>query len=333
VSFEKIDPYPWFLNKTLDLVVNEQLVRTRIKSSEWADSWRPFLGRLYDLWTAQYPKRFLVAIAGPPGTGKSVLAEQLHFIVHAGLFHKDAHAAALPMDGFHFPNAVLATHTRKLPDGSEIPLMSVKGQPDTIDVARLRRYMQRLIDRPEYVSWPGYSRSAHDVVPAKFKVHQSVNLVFIEGNYLLVDRGPFHGLPAMFDLRIYVDAPAPKIITTLVDRHIRGGKTLEAAKDWVKRIDLPNARLAEAFKAVADVTIERDREDDITAVTWRGEKPATSDAPELADVVLPPLAHPPGHGPKSADSAVGFIPPKSGDTHVGHPSPQPGPQTPPAPSE
>ena len=274
MALEHIDPYPWFLNKPLDLVVNEQMVRTRISSSEWADSWRPLLARIYDLWMQQSPRRYLIAVAGSPGAGKSVFAEQLHFIIDKGIFHKDAHTVALPMDGFHFPNTYLQAHTRKLADGTEIPLMSVKGQPDTIDVVRLRKYIQALVVRPEYVPWPGYSRFSHDVIPEKFKVHQSINIVIIEGNYLLVNRGPFQGLPEMFNLRIYVDAPAPKIIANLVDRHIHGGKSLEEAKDWVKRVDLPNARLAETTKNQADVIVDRDTDDDIASVTWKGEATA-----------------------------------------------------------
>ncbi len=287
MALEHIDPYPWFLNKPLELTVNEQLVRTRITSSEWADSWRPLLARLYDLWRAHFPRRYLVAIAGPPGAGKSVLAEQLRFIIEKGGLHRDAHAAALPMDGFHYPNAVLQEQVRKLPDGREIHLSSLKGHPDTYDVARLRRAIQTLIERPEFVMWPGYSRYIHDVVPDKYRVPQAMNLVIIEGNFLLLDRGHFQGVPALFNLRIYVDAPAPRIIANLMDRHIRGGRTVDDAKEWVKRIDLPNARTVESTKSAADVVIERDTDDDIASVTWRGEAPLPSSRPEIPDVPAP----------------------------------------------
>src|SRR4051812_47935284 len=143
------------------------MVHTRISASEWADHWRPFLGHLYDLWTAQMPKRYIIAMAGLPAAGKSVLAEQLDWVIDRGFFHKEAHSVALPMDGFHFPNAHLKSHHRTLADGTEISLYSVKGQPDTIDVPRLKRYIQMLVDRPGLVSWPGYSRFTHDVVPDK----------------------------------------------------------------------------------------------------------------------------------------------------------------------
>jgi len=316
LALEHIDPYPWFLNKPLDLVVNEQLVRTRITATEWADSWRPLLGRIYDLWRAHVTKRYLIAIAGPPGSGKSVFAEQLHFIIDKGILHKDAHTVALPMDGFHYPNSFLETHARRLPDGTEVKLSALKGQPETFDVARLQRYMKALIARPDYVPWPGYSRFSHDVVPDKFRVAASTNIVIVEGNYLLVNRGAFTGLPEMFDLRMYVDAPAPKIIANLVDRHIKGGKTLEEAKDWVKRIDLPNARMAESSRHQADVIIERDTDDDLAAITWKGEEAsagnkvgANAAAKTVPPAPAPGVPAPPAPGAPAATPAPPTVPP------------------------
>jgi putative kinase len=272
VALEHIDPYPWFLNRVLELGVNDQVVRTRISSSEWTDAWRPFLGKLYDEVMAHMPGRFLVGIAGPPGAGKSVFAEELNFIVEKGFLHKDVASAALGMDGFHFPNSYLQSHVRHLPDGGAVPLSSVKGAADTIDVPRMRRYLDALVSRPELMPWPGYSRYTHDVVPVAQQVPRGVNLVLIEGNYMLVNRGAFAGIPEMFHLRIYIDAPAPKIVANLVERHIQGGRTIEEAKEWVKRIDLPNARVAESSRQNADVVIERDTDNDIACILWKGEE-------------------------------------------------------------
>jgi len=69
------------------------------------------------------------------------------------------------------------------------------------------------------------------------------------------------------------------IIANLMDRHIHGGKSVDQAKDWVKRVDLPNARLVESTKSHADVVIERDTDDDIAAITWKGEEPIISSKP------------------------------------------------------
>ncbi len=297
MPLDQIDPYPWFLNKPLDLEVNDQLVRTRVHANEWVDHWRPFLGKLQDIWLDAQPRRLLVAIAGPPGAGKSVLAEQIHWMVERGLFHKKAHAIALPMDGFHYPNDYLSKNFRTLPDGSQIPLALVKGQPDTMDIRSFRQHLKLLVGRPDQMNWPGYSRFTHDVVPDKFRIHLSANLVIVEGNYLLVNRGPFLGVADIFDLRVYVDGPAPKIMASLMERHIAGGKTVEQAKDWVKRIDLPNARIAEASKSQADVVIERDHEDNLSAVIWRPDAPAKDPSPPAQTSPTPGQVPPPPASP------------------------------------
>ena len=125
------------------------------------------------------------------------------------------------------------------------------------------------------------------------------------------------GMPAMFDLRVYIDAPAAKIIANLVERHIRGGKDLQDAKDWVKRIDLPNARVAEATKGNADVVIERDTDEDLSSVVWKGETPTVNSkaAGEAAAVVVPAAAV------VSAAEAVPTAPGGAGDSGTPVPAP------------
>ncbi len=269
MSLDLIDPYPWFVNKPIDLKVNDQPIHVRITASQWTDFWRPFLARLLEMWKNAYPKRFIVAIAGPPGSGKSVFSEQLQWLVTKGFFHKKAASHTLPMDGFHYSNDYLESHKRKLPDGSEIPLAWVKGQPDTIDIPSLRRHLELLIQRPAEVAWPGYSRYTHDILPHLYRIHEPANLLFVEGNYLLLNAGPFKGITSFFDLKIYLDAPAAGVLSNLMDRHMRGGKSVEQAKEWVKRIDLPNARIAESTRANADLIIERNIESEISAMHWR----------------------------------------------------------------
>lgn len=266
---DPIEPFPWFLQKHLDLQNPEVPANTVISATEWSEHWRPLLAEILERFQKKRPHRFMVGIAGPPGVGKTIFAEQLNWLVFKGVIGRDARSMALPMDGFHFPQDLLKATTKKLPDGTEIHLSSLKGAPETFDVPAFRHAMQELIGRPEVVSWPGYSRFHHDVQPGKYRVHESTNLVFVEGNYVLLDRGLWQGIPRMFDLKIYIQGPAMKVLSNLMERHIKGGKSVEEAKLWVKKIDLVNTRIVESTKASADVIIEKNHDDDIVSVTWR----------------------------------------------------------------
>ena len=267
---EKIDPYPWFLSKQMRLMVNDRPLITKISPTEWAEQWRPFFAKLLET-QSHHPQRLMVAVVGPPGCGKSVFAEQLNWIIFRGFLGKELRSVALQMDGFHYPNSYLETHHRVLSDGAKIPLSWVKGQPDTFNIEALRNALGQLRACPEHVYWPGYSRITHDAVPNAHKIHSSTNIVIVDGNYLLSPKPPFTGMKSLFDLGIYIEAPTAKILSNLMERHMKGGKTMEEAKSWVKRIDLPNAKIAEQSKSFADVIVQRTSEEDLTGVIWKGE--------------------------------------------------------------
>ncbi|MFM2282162.1 MAG: Pantothenate kinase, partial [Pseudomonadota bacterium] len=76
-------------------------------------------------------RRSLTAIAGPPGAGKSTLAERLADQLNEA---DPGSAAILPMDGYHFDDMVL------VPRG----LRARKGAPETFDVAGFSVMLERL---------------------------------------------------------------------------------------------------------------------------------------------------------------------------------------------
>ena len=73
------------------------------------------------------PGRFLTALAGPPGAGKSTLAAEL--VAALG-----TEAKAVPMDGFHYDDAVLTARGAR----------QRKGAPDTFDVQGFLHMLRRL---------------------------------------------------------------------------------------------------------------------------------------------------------------------------------------------
>jgi len=74
---------------------------------------------------AETATRLLVAVAGPPGSGKTAFTTILVAVVNAEV---DEHVAVLVgLDGWHYPNAYLAKHFVER-DGHRIALRSIKGK-------------------------------------------------------------------------------------------------------------------------------------------------------------------------------------------------------------
>ncbi|HTV48919.1 MAG TPA: hypothetical protein VMG59_10800 [Phycisphaerae bacterium] len=273
MSLEDIDPFPWFLHQKIQLPISgKSSLSVMIRATEWTDHWRPLLGRIAE-YLKTNPKRLIVGIAGPPGSGKSVFAAELVWLAeHGFLSHsgqKSISAVALPMDGFHYPDPVLAQRELVLKNGEKIPMIRCKGSPETFDVASLKKHLTQLRGRPKVMTWPDYDRVHHKPMESAIKVYDSHSLVFVEGNYLLLNMPPYDGVSDYFDLRIYVEASAGAMIANLMTRHTEGGKTMAQAKDWIKRIDLPNARLVEMTRSHADVIVRRDSEEMLTEVSWK----------------------------------------------------------------
>lgn len=172
--------------------------------------------------------RVIAAIAGPPGAGKSTLAEQ---IVDALNSAEPGSAAILPMDGYHYDDMLL------VPRG----LRQRKGSPETFDAAGFAHMLMRLRQNAESeIAVPVFDRSIEIARAGARMIPQSVRYIIAEGNYLLLDEGRWRDLHPHYDLTVMIREPDAVLRARLEDRW----KNLTAEERACKLDgnDLPNGR-------------------------------------------------------------------------------------------
>ncbi|MEA2384050.1 MAG: hypothetical protein QOH72_4021 [Solirubrobacteraceae bacterium] len=184
-------------------------------------------------------RRTLLGITGPPGAGKSTLARA----IAAALGDR---ARLVGMDGFHLAQAELVRLGRQ----------DRKGALDTFDGAGYVALLRRLRAATEDVVYaPEFRRDLEEPINAAVAVPRAVPLVITEGNYLLVDDGPWSQVRGLLDEAWYVMQDEETRLRLLIARHVEFGKEPEHARDWVLRSDQRNAELVASTRARADALV------------------------------------------------------------------------------
>jgi pantothenate kinase len=177
--------------------------------------------------------RKLLGLAGPPGAGKSTVAMQLQRAF------ADV-AQVVPMDGFHLANAEL----RRLGRAQR------KGAPDTFDASGFVALLRRLRGQEgnEIVYAPAFHREIEEAVAGAIAVLPQTRLVIVEGNYLLLDDGPWAQVAPLLDEAWYVEVDDPLRNQRLAERHAQHGRSRQEALDWIDATDAPNAQRVAATR-------------------------------------------------------------------------------------
>ena len=186
-------------------------------------------------------RRFL-AIAGAPGSGKSTLVEQIRDQLQATWPEK---VAILPMDGFHYDDAILNERGRR----------PWKGAPDTFDVGGLHSILQRLKDPKEGpLAVPVFDRDLEISRGSARLIPPEVRLILVEGNYLLLDQEPWSSLAPCFDLTVMISVPQENLRERLRRRWVHYGLNKEQIAHKLDGNDLPNGRMVAQQSRQADMT-------------------------------------------------------------------------------
>jgi pantothenate kinase len=170
-------------------------------------------------------KRIFIAIAGAPASGKSTISVKISDDIN-----KRGYASqVLQMDGFHFDDGIL---TQK-------GLLKKKGAPETFDVQGLKNCLYRLQTEGEVVV-PIFDRNLEVSRSSASIIDKETKIIFIEGNYLLLNSEPWSQLNDYYDYSIMLHCDEKTLEQRLIERWKGFKLNEEQIKYKVYESDLPN---------------------------------------------------------------------------------------------
>ena len=218
----------------------------------------PFLHELTDL-KMTLDRKVIAYLVAPPGAGKTTLAAFLEKLSRERSNEVDK-IRALSMDGFHYTAAYMNVTTIER-DGEPVLMREVKGAPETFDIDLLVEKIREA--RQEGTNWNVYDRRIHDVLPDYWSVEDDI--ILLEGNYLLLKEAGWTNVRVLADYSVFIEAEPSLLRERLINRHIEGGKSREAAEAFytfsdarnIERVRNNSARADETWRLLPDGDFEK----------------------------------------------------------------------------
>jgi|TARA_B110000114_G_C15033388_1_gene373926 pantothenate kinase len=189
--------------------------------------------------------RLVIAIAGPPGSGKSTATDALEVMLAR---NEGLQVQVVPMDGFHYDNAIL----------DQLGLSQRKGAPETFDVGGLDAVLKRLTSKnqTESVAVPVFDRNRDLSIASARLIGKKTTVLLIEGNYLLLKNGPWSHLKKYFDVCVMLPCDEVTLRERLIGRWKDLNYSHEDATIKVELNDMPNAELIIRQSSSADMNLK-----------------------------------------------------------------------------
>lgn len=195
-------------------------------------------------------RRILVMLAAPPGAGKSTLVSFLENLSKET--EGVAEIQSIGMDGFHRRQEYLTSHTT-VRNGEVIPMVKIKGAPETFDLDLFIEHIKKCINEKE-CGWPVYDRTLHNPVDNVITITE--NIVLLEGNYLLLNEPGWDQLKSYADYTIAVTADENMLRERLIARKALSGNSIEDATAFVDYSDMVNVRTCLTKSDKADLVLQ-----------------------------------------------------------------------------
>ncbi len=245
------------------LMLDQTSTPLQIDREEVEQFYQPLARELIRRGSSQH--RFLTAIAGPPGSGKTAFATLLVAVINAEL--KSEQAAMIPQDGWHYPNAYLDVHTI-YHNGETISLRQLKGAPETYDTDAAYTFLAR-VKQGKSLSYPVYSRVQHNPIADAGMVSQNQRWMILEGNYWLLQEPAWQPFQGLFDATIFLTASPDTLIEGLRQRHLRGGKEPAFIEKHMKIVDIPNIERVLGHSSQAQIVVEKKNSRQIARIIYQ----------------------------------------------------------------
>ncbi|KAK7906492.1 kinase-related protein [Apiospora marii] len=217
-------------------------------------------------------RRYLIAIAGIPGSGKTTLSQIVadrlnarHATLHPELVESVPVAAFVPMDGYHLTRAQLSS----MPDPEQAHAR--RGAEFTFDGPAYLRLIQSLREKPTGpIHAPSFDHAVKDPKENDITILPGHRIVVFEGNYLTLDREPWREAAGLMDQRWFVEVDFAVARRRLVKRHVAAGIAADEAEAGKRadENDLVNGEqiMRERVSTVDEIVVSREDGD------WRVQK-------------------------------------------------------------
>lgn len=188
-------------------------------------------------------KQIFVGFAGSPGSGKTTLTRNVCNYMNNSYDRFRKKCMVVPMDGYHYYKKELESFD------DPTSAMDRRGAPFTFNSSKFVNDLRNAkINRCG--SFPSFDHSIGDPIENEIVLDETIDIVLLEGNYLLLNTEPWNECINLFELSFYIKYIDEQIIINrLCGRHMSAWNISE--EDALCRImnsDIHNARLINGIR-------------------------------------------------------------------------------------